>query len=456
MIRTQDYIREVVTIFFAQKRIIIGVALAITAAAVLIAFFWPPTYVVEAAILVKSKKLEKSPEALEQTELRISELSREDLASEMRMIVSHDVVRKAVERLAADGLPLFEDDSDKAVEKAVSMLQEEAVPEILPNSNIIRITFQDRNAKRGLVILRRLVDTYIRYRAGIYNPSEAEGFYERQRDKFQGHLLSKEDELIDLVRRTGAPDPAGEMSNNLEIKRTLEAQLEGVRNQYIEQKLYVEHLDETLSREELQFFSFIVNDSIGKLSEKLQDLVLERGNLLRVFHPQSSKVMRINEQVDNIYAALKHEVEVYTEDQHNQLDILADTIESLELRLKDLALRNVQLHENSIQTERIQREADLLKHSFETFSNRWEEARITSSSDANNLFSISVLSRPYTTGVAVFPRKAVVIPLGMIVGLLTGCALGYTREYFDHTFKKPEDTERYAGLRTLFSMSHME
>jgi len=39
----------------------------------------------------------------------------------------------------------------------------------------------------------------------------------------------------------------------------------------------------------------------------------------------------------------------------------------------------------------------------------------------------------------------------LLVGLLLGCSLGFVREYFDHTFKKPSDVMAYAGLPVIIS-----
>ena len=52
----EDYKKELLEIFFTQRRVIFGITLIISICAILIAFFWPPTYSANSSILVKGKK----------------------------------------------------------------------------------------------------------------------------------------------------------------------------------------------------------------------------------------------------------------------------------------------------------------------------------------------------------------------------------------------------------------
>ena len=51
-----------------------------------------------------------------------------------------------------------------------------------------------------------------------------------------------------------------------------------------------------------------------------------------------------------------------------------------------------------------------------------------------------------------FPGMEVIIPLGILIGFITGLSLGFLREFFDHTFKKPSDVENFIGLPVIFSI----
>ncbi len=456
MQRTEDYIREFTQICFAQKGVIIGTTLLFTAVAVLIYLFWPPTYAADGSVLLKARRIQKSPETLEAAEFRVFDVTMQDLRSEQEIIRSKDVVEGAVKRMAENNQYFSTRDAQgDALANAMSRLQANLLTEVVPESNVINVQYQDKNSKRALAVLENIMSAYMAYRSGLYYPVDAKGFFTEQTEKFGEQLRDYEDQLVELSQQSNTPDPQKEIENNLAIKAMLEQNLDMTRNDWIEKDLYVKHLQESLKNEDLQFFSFVENPSIQLLAERLQDLVLERGGLLRIYASESDKIVRIDEQIEETYETLKTEMYEFTQNQVNELQILRDKIESLELRLEQINARNVELRETGVEQQRIVREIELLNENYDTFSKRREEAIINSRSDAAQLFQVAVLAQPSAGGKPVFPTFAV-IPVGLVVGLITGFTLAFLREYFDHTFKKPEDVAKFADLPTIMSIPHWE
>ena len=454
-VRTENSVREVVTIFFAQRKIILRTFLAIMLGALAIVLFYPPRYDIRGSILVRNHKVEKSPDTLEDTEIKTFEVSKEDLASEVEILTSHDVIAASVRRLHDAGRAFTEPDLDEAaVKKHVRTIRKALTATMLPDSNIIEVSLTSGEPDTALVVLSTILDEYVNRRARVFNPQQAVDFYQTQVGKFDKGLKAQESKLIDLVRRVGSADPAMEIENNLAHKKDLETELDQARNQWIEKERYLTLLRDGLNSGEVKFFSSIENPSINSLGAKLQDLVLERGNKLRIFAPTSSEIQAMDEQIDSTFASLRGEVQSIVRKQASEAETLGEKVATLERRLEELAARNIQLHGAVVEKEAIEREMDLFRHSYDTFSKRLEEARINVSSDASNLFNISILSRPFHSGVPVFPNPGTFIPVSLFVALLTGCSLGFLREYFDHTFKTPQDSEKYAGLPTIFSIPH--
>jgi len=104
MTKTENYIREFYEIFFAQKKLILWVTLIFFLIAVLIAFFWPPVYSATGSILMKGKKIQKSPESLSQAYEDFYPVTKEDLVSEEHMLVSFEVAKRTVDQLKKKGL----------------------------------------------------------------------------------------------------------------------------------------------------------------------------------------------------------------------------------------------------------------------------------------------------------------------------------------------------------------
>lgn len=457
MQQIEDYKRELLDIFFKQRLVIFWITLFIFVCAILIAFFWPPTYSATGLILVRAIKAEKSPEALEKEALRSFPVTKEDLFSEAQIFTSIDVIEKAIRYIQENNIQLnFKGKHLADTTASIGWIRNNLKTEIVPATKVIQVTFFDGDPNNAVTVLRALMKQYLLHRMQIYNPIDAEIFFSNQADSYLGSLDEKYDELTKLVVETKTADPLQEIRNNYIIKQDLEQQLISLNSESIENILYIQYLEETLDNKNMQFFSTIDNQAINGvagLGPGLQSLIAEKRNILRIYHFSSEKAMAIEEQINETYSTLKNEVIAYKNSLSNQLQIIDEKIKNIEEKLSSISNRNVELKKQDILFKKIETESNLLLLSYETFSKRREEAKINNTVDETNLSStVSVLSKAFTSGTPVFPKKIIIIPLGLIVGFIAGCSLSFLREYFDHTFKNPGDINNYTGLPVIFSI----
>ena len=450
---TEEYLREIAQILFVRQKIILGVTLGMFAAAVCITLLWPPTYTVTGSILVKNRQLSKSPQAIESTQTRVWEVDLATMTTEMKILTSSELIRRTLEDLnrrgrLGEGQPLASDSLDDLLEQYQTRL----TALVVPGSNIIELTLRGKSPGEIRLVLDSLMENYIAYRSGIYNPNKAPGFYKDEADTFKRDLQAMDSRLINMAGKINSADPAQEIQNNLDLRKNLEQQLETIRQDKENQLLTIEHLQNKLSQKNLQFFSSVDNHAINLLSDKLQDVYLDKTNSLRIFTEDSDKIRSIDEQIKELYAALKAEVQSYVGALQNRLTILDKQDEMIGRRIEELNGRNIQLHNILVAQQRLKNESQVLEQSYQVFATRSEEARISTTSDLESLFSISILIKPVLPTEPSFPNWKIVLPVGLLAGFLLGLSLGFFVEYFDHTFKSPSDTLRYAGLSTLFSI----
>ena len=127
---TENYKRELISIFFAQRWLIFLVTLIVFVGAILVSFCWPATYSASVSILVRGKKAEKNPGSLDK-EGRIHPfpLKKEDLYSEIEILTSPDVIERAIRYLQEK--KLYHDAetiNSKDVYKIKSNLKAEIIP----------------------------------------------------------------------------------------------------------------------------------------------------------------------------------------------------------------------------------------------------------------------------------------------------------------------------------------
>lgn len=450
---TEEYLRDLILIVFARKRIILGTTAAFFCAAVLITLFWPPTYTATGSVLVKSRQLSKSPQTIESTQIRVWEVDLATMTTEMKILTSKELIEETLTELNDQGKLRGGERLDRdSLLSMVDTVMGNITAAVVPASNIIEITLKGKNARDTKVILNELLNKYISFRSGIYNPEKASVFFKGEADTFESGLRSMDKEKLELADAAKSADPALEIQNNLDLRKTLEQQLDTAKQELNNLNLTIGHLEKQLAERDLQFFSSIENPAINLLGAKLQDVYLEKTNLLRTFTPESDRVKGVDEQIEMLYTSLKEEVTSYIGTLRNRMKIVNDQVALLEGRINFLTQRNIDLHKIFVEQQRLNSQEQVLEQSYQVFATRSEEARISSSSTVDSLFSISIIGRPVLPVQPSFPRAAVVIPLGLVIGFILGLSLGFFVEYFDYTFKSPSDTMRYAGMGTLFSI----
>ncbi|MGB0671319.1 MAG: Wzz/FepE/Etk N-terminal domain-containing protein, partial [Rhodospirillales bacterium] len=189
-----NYLREVAFILFSQKKMALLAFLLVASATLTVTFFAPPKFEAAGTLLIKGNKVESDPSILEGAQTRIRAITAEDLNSEVEILVSEDVSRRAVEQLLKQHnmrglLGLADSDSDDDV---VDYVQQKLVSKleisVVPSSNVIETRLRWRNPHTPELILEALMQSYIAHRETIFNPQGMGDFFSQQADNYRQAL----------------------------------------------------------------------------------------------------------------------------------------------------------------------------------------------------------------------------------------------------------------------------
>lgn len=453
MKKTEDYIREFITILFMRKKTILLITMLFAIGAILLVLVWPPTYTAKGSILVKSNRVLKSPESLEKVHLNIRKIGEYDVYSEMQLLKSTNVIERAIQHLHEKKLIFSDKENITSKQKAIiAKIMSNLRIELAPKSYVLDVFLNWGDPQKAEIVLDTLMSQYSSYRKEIYNPGEAEAFFEQQLSRFSNQIEEAETRLIKLSRKSNSLSPIQSIDNNLAVERDLKRQLNTLHAELLDKRNSIRYLEDALASQETAFFGSIENEGIIASFKELQKLIIERAELLAVYHSGARRVRAIDEQIKNITKYLRAEVRGLIKDYRSKCKSIESQIADLEARLGDIATKNILLYSNSIELDRINRDKELLEESYNTFAKRLEEARIDNTTEANRLFGVSIVSKARASTAPVFPNKKVVIPLGVLLGFISGCTIGFLFEFFDHTFKRPEDVSNYTDLPHIYSI----
>lgn len=454
MNRTQDYIREFVTIFFSRLKTIVATFLLVTISVVLFCFLWPKNYEANCSIILKGSISLKNPESIEEIQTDIAAVTETDLYSEMEIITANVVLERTVnnylqqKNLTVSQNPL----SNMTFEQLKNNIRAAVSTTVSPRTNIIWVKLKWENPDDAKLILGILVDNYLKYRSEIYNPREAEVFFKKQLDRFKSALDEKENELLSLIESVDTPNPNSRIAGNMQDERSFGRVYLDFKQKYMEKKFQINLIENDLKSNKMVFFTYVKNDPIADYAKQIQDLIVARNKTLEIFHPNSSKVKRIDERIQELYGMFKQEMGQYLRAEKATLNGIEKNMKMYEDRISTIAQENMRLNKAMAKQKVLNREIKVLEDSYETFTKRLEEARISNNYNTNKLFSVTVLEKPESSQVPTFPNKRKLIPLGVIAGILLGITVGFLLDFFDHSIKRPEDVSTGSKTKYVFSI----
>ncbi len=453
MIKTQDYLREFITILFIRKNVVIITSLLFIVGGVLIAFLWPPTFAAQGSTLLKRNEALTSPESIEDVNPEVARIRQDDLFSEQELLTSNSVVNKTAERLIEEDTSYqWTSAGEQGKAKLASKINKNLSTKLVPNSNVIRATMTWGNPTKAQKALETYFDEYLTYRSELYNPEEALSFFRSQIDNFDEQLNQLEQKLVKMAEKGNISDASEQIRTNLLVQKNIENALTELKNELRQKKASINHIEESLKSQDYNFFTSVDDIEIGEYGKELRALVQEKRDLLKNYTEQSSKVQKLQEQIDETYQSVKKEVQRFLNARKAEVEGIKKSIADMKQRLRELEERNVELYKSTIQTDNINRQIDLLDQSYETFAKRLEQANIKSSARTDTLFNVGILSKPRTLEKPVFPQKRRVIGLSIVIGLIAGVTLAFLLEFFDHTFKRPEDVYNFTNLPHICSL----
>lgn len=444
------YHQEMLHILFVQKRLILRVAAAIFAVTVLIAFFWPKTYAAYGSILVRGKNVEKSPDNLEAVEIRFLPVEKGDLQSEAEIFTSIDVIKRTIQRLQENGVMSPPKDASRLTQEIYRM-KGEIKTQVIPGSNVIEVTYLSKDRQKGVETLSLWMKEYVGYRREVYQPTQTLLFFGQEVVKLREGLEQKQAQIIAFLEKVNLVDPKKEIDSNMSAKEGLEGTRNRLLTQVTEKKMAIQYLEEAIGRNNIQYFKFVEHKAIREHSKRLLELYVQPRTRLSGLKTQSSRTL--DAQSSPEYQLLMDEVKAFKDNLLHQLEILNGKVRGIEGRIHEINSKNIELQRRMFEFEKLKSEEALLKHSYRTFLKRSEEARIDQSlSQAQIPTHVSILSQAFPSNGALYPRKRNLIPIGMILGLMLGCAVGFIREFFDDTCKWVQDIDESVSLPVLFSI----
>ena len=325
-------------------------------------------------------------------------------------------------------------------------------------SYILEVSFQSHDPKLCAQVVNTLIDEYIHFdlEKRIEATKLGHRYIQKQIEKVQGKLEQAEERLNAFTKKhdivfLSQLNEKGEGGQDIATAQlvSLSEELNNAKAQRIAlESLYKQ------SKTNPDDLPQVVNDPlIRKLKENLSKLKAEYADLSSVFTPHYPKMKRIRSKIKSLERMINKEKHLIVTTIRTRYETALQKEKMLRTALQQQKKKVSNLRRMAIDYNILKREVDTNQHIYELLLNKSKEMDVEvgiKSSGIHPIDAAMVPLKPFK------PKKLMNMILAMFIGLFGGVFCAFVIEYFDNTFKSPEEVEKYLGLPILGTIPHIQ
>jgi len=469
-------LRDLAYVLFRRKWVIIGVLLATLIPVTVYTLRIPPAYESRSRLLIKPGRENiyvspvGAPEGTHPPTIvqRVAEV----INSEIQILKSRVLIRRVVEQLRVAGLlpnslpessmvAHAEDEESLSIEVAVNRALRNLSIVRIKDTDIIEVAFRSEDSDTPANFVNTLVDRYLERHLEVHRSLQSYEFFKAQSNQLEQELKNAARRLSDFKKKYGIVSFDQLKDITLEKYADVNHGKKDNERAIKETKKRIDKLKEDLSKtsENRYMRQSESTDSgvIGILKGRLAELELRKSELMHKYKPDNYEVVSVDEAIAKVKEMLAGEEEKFhgsvttgLSGAYQQLEsgLLAQEVnlEAYHVRGKEIERQSI---EYGLELERLarlepelrtlERAVSIHEQNYKLYLIKFEESRVSDAMDAARMVSVSLLEPATTPLGPIGQNKGLNIFLSLCIAGVAGLGLALLIEYFDHTFKVPED-----------------
>jgi uncharacterized protein involved in exopolysaccharide biosynthesis len=485
-------VRELVAIGFRRKRII-GISFVCIFLIIALALsFVPNRYDAEMKILVKQTRVDPMVTPNPEQPERVGNLTEQDLESEAELLKSRDVLEGAAAQCAVQkpvpdawsfvpvvnafaATPQARQMDLLAVTKAARDLAEnmEIIP--LKNSDIISVSYASANPTQAACILKAVGKLYMEKHLAVHRPGGAFEFFRQEAQRYKDELQSVEAQLASFGQQEQLVTSGTEKDIGVRRLSDYKASLLDTKTAIAETQARIRQLEalaRTTPHRTVKSVKTGPNQALKDLQNQLVTLQMKHTEMQSKFADTYRPLQDLEKQIEDVKAAIAEAQNTPLVEQTTDANPADDwlTVELAKGRselaslqagtsAKERAVREyrsmvLDLDQKNIKREDLVREQKTAEEKYLLYQRKQEEARIEEELDKQRIVNVAIAEEP---SVPVLPEPAPIpLKFGFVLAGLLSFGFGFATDFYDRSFRTPDDVERYLGIPLLASMPLIE
>ena len=477
---------EVLAMLVRRRKLIGSIFLIGIIAAIIYSWLQGPSYRATAVLIVGSARahIPVSPDANSMP--MVEQVTEQDLNSEVALLKSDSLVREVLQpyadRLAREAPPSFLTEVFELpsrvydrmhgvapvspFEKWVRRTARQIAVTPVAKSDLIEVSYRAGRPEWAAEFVNQLVLRHVQRAAELDQQSEAQKFFENQRQLLGQRLgdaegarrVFSEREGIDSVpeQRTQLHARLAELQSAL-AKADADLSEGRAREQFLQKELQAPRVALEPRAD--------AGDPQQLIRNRLIDLELQRSQLLAQFAPTSIRVQAVDRQIADARRLLSAEanrpgavsgvspyvqtLKVELAQAQAQAAAVKARFDTLQQQIGDYKARLAHLDQIAAEHDRLEQDLTAAKTSFATYVKKAEEARFSHALDESRILNVTV-AEPATVPPGPEPsRRPVIVVVAALLSLALGAGLAYLRDRIDPSVKSAFEAHQITGLPVL-------
>lgn len=481
--RAPNTAREVAGILFRNRRVLVIGFLATFAGVVIAVVLFGTKYQAQTEILVKHQRGNDIVSSNSDTSQPASDdKARErEINTEVALLQSDDLLTAVVKKCGLDKshqhfwshwLPSWGGESSQTA-KAVHRLKKHLEVAPLADSNMIQVRYTSHHPDKAAHVLRTLDKLYIAKHVAVYRPAGALTFFQKQTEHYKTELSQAEAQLSAFNTDQDAPAP--DLERNLVLKQAsdFDGQLQqtraGVASTEKQIRAIEAEIAKTPPRIATQHTTAQNPQLMANLRSTLQNLEIQRTDLLSKYQPTYRPVKEIEKQIAQVKATIEATEKAPMQQETTDENQTYQTLESelAQARAKLAALRAqasamvpvvhtysrqaVLLDQKQIKQQDLVRNIKTAEQSYLLYLNKSQQAQISDALDRKRILNVAVAESAAVPSLPV-NSPSVLILAGGILALLVGMGSAFGVDYLNPSFRTPDEVIRYLDVPVLAAL----
>jgi uncharacterized protein involved in exopolysaccharide biosynthesis len=467
-------LRDLAGMGFRQRRAVLLCFFSILLGTIAAALSWPK-YRAATEILVRRERVDPVLTSEAGNSMIVnSEITEEELNSEVELIRSEDVLRAVVVECGLNHTKSLTEklfhtgNAEAGRQAAIRTLGAHLDVETLPKTNIIRIAYTSNSPLLTAEVLNTLDNVYLEKHKEVHSPSGELAFFAQQVEHARKQLLEAEAQLKDFPRKAGTANPTLARDITLQKLNEFSASLGQTRAAIAETQERIQALDDlakiTPPRLTTQMRQQDDAPVLQQMKSTLLNLELKRSDMGAKFQPDYPPVRELDKEIAETRAAVSGEKPLndVTTDQNPAYVWIESELVKARSDLRGYQARAAKtetiveqtrsaataLDADGVDQNDLTHVVNAAEDNYLLYLRKREEARITDALDQRRILNAAIVQK---AEIPMIPARslAAIALLGAILAFTGSVAVVFALEYFDRSFRTPAEVEAELDIPVL-------